>query len=69
MDAVLGFVRAGLGLAVVPRMVADRSGPAGHAASPGRASTARSRWPTAATSPRRRAARELQHIIERSVRN
>ncbi|WP_340562015.1 LysR family transcriptional regulator [Streptomyces sp. GSL17-111] len=26
MDAVLGFVRAGLGLAVVPRMVADRSG-------------------------------------------
>ncbi|MFH8618866.1 LysR family transcriptional regulator [Streptomyces sp. NPDC017979] len=27
MDAVLGFVRAGLGLAVVPRMVADRSGP------------------------------------------
>ncbi|MGV9316791.1 LysR family transcriptional regulator [Streptomyces sp. NPDC003691] len=27
MDAVLGFVRAGLGVAVVPRMVADRSGP------------------------------------------
>ncbi|QDY80259.1 LysR family transcriptional regulator [Streptomyces qinzhouensis] len=27
MDAVLGFVRAGLGAAVVPRMVADRSGP------------------------------------------
>ncbi|MEU5976426.1 LysR substrate-binding domain-containing protein [Streptomyces sp. NPDC047315] len=27
MDAVLGFVRAGLGLAVVPRMVADRAGP------------------------------------------
>ncbi|WP_369215435.1 LysR family transcriptional regulator [Streptomyces flavofungini] len=26
MDAVLGFVRAGLGLAVVPRMVAERSG-------------------------------------------
>ena len=26
MDAVLGFVRAGLGLAVVPQMVADRSG-------------------------------------------
>lgn len=26
MDAVLGFVRAGLGLAVVPRMVAARSG-------------------------------------------
>ncbi|MHC3467483.1 LysR family transcriptional regulator [Streptomyces sp. 7R007] len=26
MDAVLGFVRAGLGLAVVPRMVATRSG-------------------------------------------
>ncbi|HZE37996.1 MAG TPA: LysR substrate-binding domain-containing protein [Stackebrandtia sp.] len=26
MDAVLGFVRAGLGAAVVPRMVADRSG-------------------------------------------
>ena len=26
MDAVLGFVRAGLGLAVVPSMVADRSG-------------------------------------------
>ncbi|MFI1678019.1 MULTISPECIES: LysR family transcriptional regulator [unclassified Streptomyces] len=27
MDAVLGFVRAGLGVAVVPRMVAERSGP------------------------------------------
>ncbi|MER5886767.1 LysR substrate-binding domain-containing protein [Streptomyces sp. NPDC001941] len=27
MDAVLGFVRAGLGLAVVPAMVAARSGP------------------------------------------
>ncbi|MFJ7157060.1 LysR family transcriptional regulator [Streptomyces sp. NPDC101118] len=27
MDAVLGFVRAGLGLAVVPAMVADRAGP------------------------------------------
>ncbi len=27
MDAVLGFVRAGLGVAVVPRMVAARSGP------------------------------------------
>ena len=26
MDAVLGFVRAGLGIAVVPRMVAERSG-------------------------------------------
>ncbi|MGV9882187.1 LysR family transcriptional regulator [Streptomyces sp. NPDC003006] len=26
MDAVLGFVRAGLGVAVVPRMVAERSG-------------------------------------------
>ncbi|RBM19878.1 LysR family transcriptional regulator [Streptomyces sp. PT12] len=26
MDAVLGFVRAGLGVAVVPRMVADHSG-------------------------------------------
>ncbi|WP_433548941.1 LysR family transcriptional regulator [Streptomyces sp. CA-294286] len=26
MDAVLGFVRAGLGLAVVPRMVAERGG-------------------------------------------
>lgn len=27
MDAVLGFVRAGLGVAVVPRMVAGRAGP------------------------------------------
>ncbi|MFI8100696.1 LysR family transcriptional regulator [Streptomyces sp. NPDC086023] len=27
MDAVLGFARAGLGLAVVPAMVADRAGP------------------------------------------
>lgn len=27
MDAVLGFVRAGLGIGVVPRMVADRAGP------------------------------------------
>ncbi|MFI6284140.1 LysR family transcriptional regulator [Streptomyces sp. NPDC051018] len=27
MDAVLGFVRAGLGVAVVPSMVADRAGP------------------------------------------
>ncbi|MFE9257764.1 LysR family transcriptional regulator [Streptomyces sp. NPDC006879] len=27
LDAVLGFVRAGLGVAVVPTMVADRSGP------------------------------------------
>ncbi|WP_455568498.1 LysR substrate-binding domain-containing protein [Streptomyces lasiicapitis] len=26
MDAVLGFVRAGLGVAVVPRMVAERAG-------------------------------------------
>ncbi|NED68565.1 LysR family transcriptional regulator substrate-binding protein, partial [Streptomyces sp. SID10244] len=26
MDAVLGFARAGLGVAVVPRMVAARSG-------------------------------------------
>lgn len=26
MDAVLGFVRAGLGMAVVPRMVAGRAG-------------------------------------------
>ncbi|CAM5657315.1 LysR family transcriptional regulator [Streptomyces californicus] len=33
MDAVLGFVRAGLGVAVVPRMVAARSaGAAGHPA-------------------------------------
>ncbi|MDG4862476.1 LysR family transcriptional regulator, partial [Streptomyces sp. T-3] len=27
MDAVLGFVRAGLGVAVVPQMVAERAGP------------------------------------------
>lgn len=36
MDAVLGFVRAGLGIAVVPAMVADRAG-SGLRATPWRA--------------------------------
>ena len=49
MDAVLGFVRAGLGVAVVPSMVAARSGRGcGSPRSPGPACTGRSRSPTAA---------------------
>lgn len=66
MDAVLGFVRAGLGIAVVPRMVADRSGlRVTPFAAPGlhrRISVAH----RSDVSPPR-AARELQRIIERSV--
>lgn len=54
MDAVLGFVRAGLGMAVVPRMVAARSGRGLRVTRwPGPACTGRSPWPTAATWLRR----------------
>lgn len=50
MDAVLGFVRAGLGIAVVPAMVAGRAG-SGLRTTPWRAPrcAARSPWPTART--------------------
>ncbi len=48
MDAVLGFVRAGLGMAVVPRMVAARSGRGcGSLRWPGLDCPGRSRWRTA----------------------
>lgn len=62
MDAVLGFVRAGLGLAVVPRMVADRSGlRVTRFAQPGlhRTISVAHRGDVSPT----RAARELQHIL------
>ncbi|MDI6407545.1 MULTISPECIES: LysR family transcriptional regulator [Streptomyces] len=62
MDAVLGFVRAGLGLAVVPRMVADRSGlRVTRFAPPGlhRTISVAHRGDVSPT----RAARELQHIL------
>lgn len=66
MDAVLGFVRAGLGLAVVPSMVAERSGlRVTPFAEPGlqRTISVAHRGDVSPT----RAARELQRIIERSV--
>lgn len=67
MDAVLGFVRAGLGMAVVPRMVADRSGlRVTHFARPGLHRTISVAHRGDVSPPR--AARELQRIIERSVR-
>ena len=51
MDAVLGFVEAGLGVALVPEMVlAGRPRPARRAARRRRASAARSRSPAAAAS-------------------
>lgn len=66
MDAVLGFVRAGLGLAVVPSMVAERTGlrvtPFG---APGLHRTISVAHRSDVSPPR--AARELQHIIERSL--
>ncbi|GAB2793124.1 LysR family transcriptional regulator [Streptomyces sp. NPDC054796] len=67
MDAVLGFVRAGLGMAVVPRMVADRSGlRVTSFAEPGLHRTISVAHRGDVSPPR--AARELQRIIERSVR-
>lgn len=67
MDAVLGFVRAGLGVAVVPRMVADRSGlRTTPFVRPGLHRTISVAHRSDVSPPR--AARELQRIIERSVR-
>ena len=67
MDAVLGFVRAGLGIAVVPRMVADRSGlRVTPFTRPGLHRTISLAHRGDVSPPR--AARELGHIIERSVR-
>ncbi len=67
MDAVLGFVRAGLGIAVVPRMVADRSGlRVTHFAGSSLHRTISVAHRSDVSPPR--AARELQRIIERSVR-
>lgn len=68
MDAVLGFVRSGLGVAVVPVMVAERSGlRVTHFAAPGlhRRISVAHRGDVSPT----RAARELQRIIERSVQS
>ncbi|NLU67586.1 LysR substrate-binding domain-containing protein [Streptomyces sp. HNM0574] len=66
MDAVLGFVRAGLGVAAVPRMVADRSGlRVTPFAPPGLHRTISVAHRGDVSPPR--AARELQRIIERSV--
>lgn len=54
MDAVLGFVRAGLGIAVVPAMVVDHAGPGLRTtALAGSRCAARSPWPTARTWHRR----------------
>jgi len=67
MDAVLGFVRAGLGIAVVPHMVADRSGlRVTRFARPGLHRTISVAHRSDVSPPR--AARELREIIERSVR-
>ncbi len=62
MDAVLGFVRAGLGVAVVPRMVAARSGlRATPFTRPGLHRTISIAHRTDVSPPR--AARELQRIV------
>lgn len=64
MDAVLGFVRAGLGLAVVPSMVAARSGlRATRFAPPGLHRTISVAHRSDVSPPR--AARELQRIVMR----
>ncbi|WP_338674215.1 LysR substrate-binding domain-containing protein [Streptomyces sp. SCSIO 30461] len=67
MDAVLGFVRAGLGVAVVPSMVAGRSGRDLHVtplAAPGLRRTIALAHRSDVAPPR--AARELQHMLLRS---
>ncbi|GAA2485998.1 hypothetical protein GCM10010393_16360 [Streptomyces gobitricini] len=68
MDAVLGFVRAGLGLAVVPSMVAARAGwelRVTALAPPGlRRTIALAHRRDAAPPPR--AARELQKVLLRA---
>uniref|UniRef100_UPI00052591BC LysR family transcriptional regulator substrate-binding protein n=1 Tax=Streptomyces xiaopingdaonensis TaxID=1565415 RepID=UPI00052591BC len=62
MDAVLGFVRAGLGLAVVPGMVAERSGlRATKFAAPGLHRTVSVAHRSDVSPPR--AARELRRIL------
>ncbi|MFI0235961.1 LysR family transcriptional regulator [Streptomyces sp. NPDC016845] len=64
MDAVLGFVRAGLGVAVVPRMVALRAGPGLHVtplARPGLHRTIALAHRSDVAPPR--AARELQRML------
>ncbi|WP_019545729.1 LysR family transcriptional regulator [Streptomyces sulphureus] len=62
MDAVLGFVRAGLGLAVVPGMVAERSGlRATRFAAPGLHRTVSVAHRSDVSPPR--AARELRRIL------
>ncbi len=67
MDAVLGFVRAGLGVAVVPRMVAARAGRdlrVTALASPGLRRTIALAHRSDVAPPR--AARELQRVLLRS---
>ncbi|MEU9358728.1 LysR substrate-binding domain-containing protein [Streptomyces sp. NPDC048301] len=64
MDAVLGFVRAGLGIAVVPRMVAVRAGQdlrTTRLASPGLSRTIALAHRSDVEPPR--AARELQRVL------
>ncbi|MFI1869940.1 LysR family transcriptional regulator [Streptomyces jumonjinensis] len=64
MDAVLGFVRAGLGMAVVPSMVADRAGPGFRVtplAGPGLRRTIALAHRSDVAPPR--AARELQRVL------
>lgn len=68
MDAVLGFVRAGLGAAVVPRMVAERPGAGLRVtplASPGMRRTIALAHRSDVAPPR--AARELQEILVREA--
>ncbi|NJA59077.1 LysR family transcriptional regulator [Streptomyces sp. NEAU-H3] len=68
MDAVLGFVRAGLGAAVVPRMVAERPGSGLRVtplASPGLHRTIALAHRSDVAPPR--AARELQEILVREA--
>lgn len=66
MDAVLGFVRAGLGLAVVPSMVAERTGlRVTPFSAPGLYRTISVAHRSDVSPPR--AARELRRIIERSL--
>ncbi|MGW4028669.1 LysR family transcriptional regulator [Streptomyces sp. NPDC004838] len=69
MDAVLGFVRAGLGMAVVPRMVADAAGPdlrVTPLARPGLRRTIALAHRSDVAPPR--AARELQRVLVATAR-
>jgi DNA-binding transcriptional LysR family regulator len=66
MDAVLGFVRAGLGVAVVPSMVAERTGlRVTPFSAPGLHRTISVAHRSDVSPPR--AARELRRIVERSL--